>query len=121
MSPPETTSRIWQVEGFCEIVVAFVVGRHGHDGARPVGNQHVVRNPDGNALSIHRIEGESAGKRARFVVLQFSALEIRLAGRLLDIGRNLVETVGRRYLRHKGMLRRQHHIGGPEKRIRAGP
>ena len=96
------------------------MGGHGHDGARPVGNQHVVRDPDGDALPIHRIESKPARKRARLVLLQFGALEIRLAGRLPGIGRNLFEAVRRRYPRHKGMLRRQHHVRGPEKRIRAG-
>ena len=46
-----------QVEMLGEGIVARVVGRNGHDGARSVACQHVFGNPDRNLLARQRVDG----------------------------------------------------------------
>ena len=53
---------------------------HGHDGAGAVAGEDVIGNPDGNFLSINRIDGVSAGEHAGFLLGQFSPFEIGLLG-----------------------------------------
>ena len=40
-----------QAEHLGKVVVALVVRRHRHDGARAVGHEHIVGNENGNFLS----------------------------------------------------------------------
>ena len=62
-----------------EVEVALVVGRHGHDCARAVGHQHVVGDPNGNALAVNRVDRVAAGEHARLVVVQRHPLQLGLA------------------------------------------
>jgi hypothetical protein len=45
-----------QVELLRELVVALVVGGHGHDRAGAVAGQHVVGDPDRDALAVDRVD-----------------------------------------------------------------
>ena len=54
-----------EIEGAGKVEVALIVSRHGHDRARAVVGQHVIRRPHGDALSVDRVDGvplqENAG------------------------------------------------------------
>ena len=97
-----------------EVEVAPVVGRHGHDGPRAVGHQHVVGDPDGQALVVDRVDGVTAGEDAGLVVIQRHALQFGLAGGGGHVGLDLNRAVRRRNAADQRMLRRQHHEGGTE-------
>ena len=62
-----------------EFPVALVVRRHGHDRAGAVAEQHVVRDPDRDALAVHRIDRKGAGEDAGLFLGEFGALEVALA------------------------------------------
>ena len=49
-----------------EILVALVVGGHGHDGAGAVAHQHVIGDPDGHARAVDRVDGEAPVKTPVF-------------------------------------------------------
>ena len=58
-----------QVERLCELVVALVVGRDGHDGAGAVIHQHVVGDPHREPLAVHRIDRVVTGEDAGLLLL----------------------------------------------------
>ena len=58
-----------QVELLRELVVALVVRRHGHDRARAVLHQHVVRDPDRDLRAVDRVGRVAAGEDARLLPL----------------------------------------------------
>ncbi len=66
--------------------VALIAAGDGHDRAGAVGHQHVIGNPDGDALLIDRVDGVSAGEDAGFFLFGGEAVDFRLAGGLLDVG-----------------------------------
>ena len=68
-----------QVEGAGEVEVALVMGRNGHDGARAVVGQHVVRGPDGQLLAVERVDGVAAGEDAGLLALGGLALDLATA------------------------------------------
>jgi hypothetical protein len=74
---------MWMLELLGELEVAGVVGRHGHDGARAVADQHVVGDPDRDRLAVDRVDRVRTGEHARLLLGQFGAFQIALAGRLL--------------------------------------
>ena len=68
------------VELLRELPVSFIMAGNRHDGARSVAHQHVIGNPDGNLLVIHRIDGgESLDHHARLVLGKLGTLEIGLS------------------------------------------
>jgi len=62
-----------------EGTITLIVRRHGHDGARAVGHQHVIRDPDGDAFVIDWINGIPAGEHAGFFLVSRFTLHIGLA------------------------------------------
>ena len=65
-----------QIERACKVVVALIVGRHGHDRARAVAHQHVVGDPDGNRLAGGGIDREGPGVHAGLGVRFGHAIDI---------------------------------------------
>ena len=100
-----------------KLPIALVVRRHSHDRAGAVAREHVVCDPHGDFLAVHRIDGKRACEYAGLFFRQFRALEVALArggcsirgdGFLLIWSRNHV---------HERMLGSEHHVSRPEKRI----
>ena len=46
-----------QPELFCKLEVAFIMRRHGHDGAGAVTHQDIIGHPDGDLFVVDRIDG----------------------------------------------------------------
>ena len=61
-----------------EIVVTFVVGGHGHDGARAVLHQDEVRYPDRHRFSVKRILGDETRVESVFLKIRFVGQPCRL-------------------------------------------
>ncbi len=111
-----------QAEFLREIPVSLVMGRHRHNGPRPVGHEHIVGNPDGNLLPVHRIGGgEAVNLHACLVLCQLRTLEVGFFRRLLPVSHKGVIVFNLVFVSlNQRMLRGNYHIGGAEKRIRPG-
>ena len=105
-----------QVEDAGEFVVAAVVRRHGHDGTRAVGHQHIIGNPDRDRPSIDGIDGEGAGEYAGFLV-GLGAFLLAEIFRAIDVDAHGGGLFGSGEFIDQGMLRREHHVSGAEQRI----
>ncbi len=103
-----------------ELEVALVVGRHGHDGAGAVGGEHIVGDPDGDRLVVHRIEGVAAGEDAGLFLGQLGAVQLALGGGLVAVGSHRVSILRRGEALDKRMLGGDHHVGGAEQRVGPG-
>ena len=71
-----------QAEALREREVALVVGGHGHDGAGAVAGQHVVGDPDGDALAVDGVDGVGADGHAGLLPVGGQALDLRPPARL---------------------------------------
>ena len=104
-----------------ELKVSLIMRGHGHDGARAVRREHVIRDPDGNRLPVCGIHSRYAFKsRAGFLFPFGHALDLRLRGGRELICANLVRIlhVAFRDPRFdKRMLRRKHEICRAEQRV----
>ncbi|MNS52788.1 hypothetical protein D3C72_855150 [compost metagenome] len=109
-----------QAEGLGELPVTLVMPGHGHDGARAVGGEHVVRDPDRNFLAVGRVHGHGAGERAGLLLGEIRAVQVALErglllvsrdGGLLGLGGDLVD---------ERVLGGQNRVGRAEERVRAG-
>ena len=106
-----------QAEQLGKLEVAFVVPRHGHDGPGAVGGQHVVRDPNGDLLAIHRVDGIRPGEHAGLGLGQLGAVEVALACRSFLIVLHRLLLFRRGDAGHQRMLWGQHHVGGTEERV----
>ncbi len=110
-----------QAELLGELPVARIVRGHGHDCARAIGNQHIVRHPHRDLAAVDGIDGDDALQaHARLVLVQLRALKIALLGGLGLISAHCVDVldlIG--MLFDDGMLGRNHHVGCAVERIRA--
>ena len=97
--------------------VALVVRRHGHDGAGAVAHQHVVGDPDGDALAVDRVDGIGAGEDAGLLLVGGRALDLALAGGLGRVRLHRGALLGVVIGVHQRMLRRQHHEGRAPQRV----
>ena len=102
-----------------ELVVALVMGRDRHDRARAVSHQHVVRNPDRDALVVDRVDGIAACEDAGLLFIGGFALNIRLPGGLFLVGCHFGLFIGSSDLVHERMLRREDHEGCAPERVRS--
>ncbi len=109
-----------QPESLREREVTLVVGRHGHDGPRPVARQDVVRDPDRDALAVDRVDRVGAQVDAGLLALGREPLD--LGGRLRpgDVGVDLRPAIGRAELRNECVLGSEHHERRPEQRVGPG-
>jgi hypothetical protein len=103
-----------------ELVVAFVVGGHGHDRASAVTHQHVVGDPHRHSGAVGRVDCVGAGKHPAFVLGQVGALEVALAGGLLLVGVNRVALDGSGQGVDQRMFGGDHHVGDAKNRVGAG-
>ncbi len=116
---PGHDSRDRQAEFLRELEVPLVVARYGHDGARAVVHQHVVRDPDRDRLPGGRVPAVPPGEHAGLGLVRL------LAGHEIS-GRGFLPVRLHRFpllIRHKQihgwMLGCQHHEGGAEDRVGA--
>ena len=111
-----------QIEFFREIIVALVVGGHGHDGARAVADEHIVGDEDGDLFAVHGVHGAHALQPyACFVLCKLGALEVALlrSGLLVFPHGVQVGDLVRPFF-NAGMLGRDDHISRAKQRVRAG-
>ena len=59
-----------------EFEVAGIMAGHSHDGAGAITNEDVIGDPDGNPLTVDRVESVSAGEDAGLFFCQFGPFEI---------------------------------------------
>ena len=76
--------------------VALVVRGHSHNGPGPIAHQHVVGNPNGQQLVVHRIQRIAAGENPGLFLFEFLPLEIAFSGRRLAIRGDRGTAVGSR-------------------------
>ena len=77
-----------------EFPVSGIVGRHRHDGAGPVGNQHIVRDKDRNFLPGQRVDcGNPFKLYAGFFLGKLRALKIGFLCRLLLIRTHCIQVL----------------------------
>jgi hypothetical protein len=106
--------------GLCELEVAFVVARHGHDRAGSVAHQDVVGDPDRDALAVDRVDHRPPDGHA--------GLRSIAAALVAPFGQRVVDVVADRLLLLRsfgqphdvGMLRRHHEEGRSEQRVGPG-
>ena len=108
-----------QVELLGEFKIALVVRRDRHDGPGPVAGQHVVRDPNRDALAVDRVDRVRAGRDPGLFLLQVRALKLALALGGLDVGFDLALHVRDSDLAHQRMLGGEDHVGRPVKGVRA--
>ncbi len=113
-----------KAEFFGERPVARVVGGDRHDGARPVGHQHVIGDENRDFFSIHGVDRAHAVQPDAgllFILGKLGALKIRFSGRLVPIGADLVPVFDLRGPFFQiGMLGGKDHIGRAVERVRPG-
>lgn len=100
--------------------VPLIVRGHAHDGARAVGAEHIVCNPNGHFFSVDGIDGVTARKAPCLFPGSGHAVDFGSLGALGDIGVDLGGMFGRGELRDERMLGREYDIGDPEEGIGAG-
>ena len=102
--------------------VALVVARHAHHDASAIAHEHIVRNKERDMRSgngMHRFDPLEA--HTGFVLAQFTALKIALAGGFSLISLHLIPVFDLILPRFQIlMLRRHDHIGHAEESIAAG-
>ena len=103
-----------QLELFGEFVVALVVGRDGHYGARTVARQDVIGNPDWDLGLGNRVYGVSPGEDPGLVAVSFLTFDVRFGlGRPRVLGDGVFLVTGRQD-GHQRVFWRQHQESGPE-------
>ena len=100
--------------------ISCVVGRNGHDRAGAVADQDVIRDPDRNRFSIHRIDRVGPSKDSGFRFLFFLTLPVTFGGSCIAVFGDLFLLLFGRQSIDKGMFRRDDHISGAEQGIRTG-
>ena len=110
-----------QVERGGELVVALVVGGHGHHRAGPVLHQHVVGDEDRDLLAVDGVGDRATERDAGLLAVLGASLLGRLAQRLVDVvaHRALGVGAGDQPLDRR-MLGREDEEGGAEQRVGAG-
>ena len=90
---------------------------HGHDGTGAVAHEHVVGDPDGNALVVHRVDGVSTGEDAGLLLRQLGALQIALPRGLFAILLDGGELLLARDFIHEAMFGSEDHVSGSKQRV----
>ncbi len=103
-----------------ELVVALIVGGHGHDRAGAVAGQDVVGDPDRDALAVDRVDGIGAEIDAGLLAIGREPVDLGPPAGLLDVGIHLGAPVGRCQGRDQRMLRGEDHERRAEQRVRSG-
>ena len=102
-----------------ELEVTLVVSGHGHDRACSITPEHVVGDVHRNLGVVYGIDRKAAGEDAGLFLARLS-IALALVLGLLDVRDDLFSTRVRGDPCDQRMLRRQHHEGRPEQRVRTG-
>ena len=65
------------------------MGRDGHDGSRAVAREHILGDPDGDALARERVDAIGSGEDTRHLVVGH-AVALRALGDIGEIGLHLL-------------------------------
>ena len=109
-----------QIELLREFIVPRVVSGHGHNRAGAITGQHVVGDPDRDALVVDRVDRVGAKEDARLFLCQFGAFQIALGRGELAVVLDGLAMFGQGDLIHQPVFGGQHHVGGPKQRVRPG-
>ena len=109
-----------QVELLGEFPVAGIVCGDCHDGARAVGDEDIVCNPDGDFLAVDGVDGIASGEDAGFLLCKVRAVEIALLGCLVNVVPDGLLVFLGGELGHERMLGRNYHVGGAEEGVASG-
>ncbi len=109
-----------QAHGAGEVEVALVVGRHGHDGARAVVGQHVVRGPDRQTFTGQRVHGVAAQEHAALRAVRGLAVDVRDLLQVLAVRLEFGPHVVAGELGGQRRVGRDHHEGRAVQRVRPG-
>ena len=101
-------------------MVALIVRGDGHDGAGAVAGEHIVGDPDGDLLAVHRIDRGEAERHAGLLLGEVRALQIAFGVACLPVSLHGIALCGGGDLLDQRMLRRQHQIGGSKEGVGAG-
>ena len=99
-------------------MVPFVVPRHRHDGSCAVGNQHIVRHPDGDRFVVRRVDGITPRENACFFYRQVCPLQVRFVNSFLDVVVNSGALCRRCDFGDERMFWCQHAVSRAEEGIR---
>jgi len=100
--------------------VAIVVGGYAHDSARAIGHGYVVRDPDRDAFTVHRIDRVRAGGHACLLALGRAPLDLGLPACLELVGPDRLAMRLGRQLVDQRVLGRQHHERSAPQRVGPG-
>ena len=109
-----------QIEFASKLEITLIMCGNCHNGARAVGHQHVIGNPDRDLFARDRVNGITAREDARLFFVGRFALNIRLAQSLGLIGHYFFFLSRSSQFFHQRMLRGQYHKGHPPQSIGAG-
>ena len=108
-----------QRELLCELPVPVIVGRYCHDGTGTVADEYVVGDPDGDLLSVYRVDGIGTGEDTCLVLCEVCSFKIGLVFCGIEICFNCFFLLGSRELFNKRMLRCDYHVCCAEERVTA--
>ena len=90
--------------------------RHGHDCSAAVAHHDIVGDPDGDLLSVDRIDRKGSGVDPGLFLVE-TTLHVGLAGAGRDVGIYGFFLIGGRDFRYQRMLGSKHHVGCAEESI----
>ena len=90
--------------------------RHGHDCSAAVAHHDIVGDPDGDLLSVDRIDRKGSGGDSGLFLVE-TTLHVGLAGAGRDVGFDGFFLPGGRDFCHERMLGSKHHVGRSEESI----
>ena len=108
----------WQAEVLCESVVAAVVSRYSHDGARSVAREHIVAHPDWVRLAGERVDGVAAGEHAGYLLVNH-AFAFGALLHLVEISVDFGFLLGSGEFSHQFAFGSEHHEGNAEHSVGA--
>ena len=95
------------------------MGGHRHDGSGAVGGQNIVGHPDGDFLSIHRIDRKRSQGDSGLGFGEFGAFQVGFCRAFPSVCLHRRSLGSGGYGVDQGMFGSQHHIGGPEEGVGA--
>ncbi len=110
----------FEVELLGKFEVPLIVPGNAHDRASPVTDQHIVCNPDRDALSGRGIDCVPAGEDAAFFAAARDPILFAHRCYAPAIFLHLVPAVRSGKAFDQWMFRGEDHVGGPEERVRPG-
>jgi hypothetical protein len=120
LSDPRDHPSDRKVEDGGELEIPLIVAGYGHDGAGPVLHQHVIRDPDWDALSGSGVLAVSSGEDPGLGLVRLLPRDHIHPGHAVAVRFHSVPLFRGGDRVHERMFRREHHVGGPEDGVGSG-